>query len=178
MRIQEYIDLGKVSKEGSCPDFVWNECKFRLEENPTLSEFISFLQDGSEWGYVDYGDTWVPNNHMIEYRCWKIVSDYFTEKDKTRKIKLVSAKGGWGEMNYLIRFVDEQDEPSEADIETLNRVYDLMTEAHHLLGRPLIKFMLNGTNLDTWEMKSFRSLSDAMGHIKQAIDIREKRNDD
>lgn len=83
----------------------WFDCRFR-GENPTLGEFLSLLLKGGEWGYVEIGEKWT-FNHRFEYSSGKIVSDTFTEQEKSRKIELVSMSGGWSRMDYLVNFTED-----------------------------------------------------------------------
>lgn len=83
----------------------WFDCSFR-GENPTLGEFLSLLLEGGEWGCVEIGDRWNHNNRF-EYSHGKIVSDTFTEQEKSRKIKLVKMSGGWSMMDYLVNFIED-----------------------------------------------------------------------
>ena len=83
----------------------WFNCSFR-GENPTLGEFLSLLLKGGEWGEVEIGKKWT-HNPRFEYRSGEIVSNTFTEQEKSRKIELVRMSGGWSMMDYLVNFTED-----------------------------------------------------------------------
>lgn len=103
-KLYDRIDMGKVSRENGDCTSDWYDCRFR-GENPSLGEFLSLLLEGGELGYVDIGEKWTLN-HRFEYRWGEIVSDTFTEQEKSRKIELVRMSGGWSMMNYLVNFTE------------------------------------------------------------------------
>lgn len=111
--LYDRIIMGDYRENGDCTCSYYN-CRFR-GENPTLGEFISLLLKGGEWGEVEIGEKW-SFNRRFEYRWGEIVSDTFTEQEKSRKIELVKMYGGWSMMNYLVNFTeDETDKLNEQE---------------------------------------------------------------
>lgn len=107
-KLYDRIVMGEVSRENSDCTSDWYNCRFR-GENPTLGEFLSLLLGGGEWGHVEIGKEWSFDsiNRRFEYRFGEIVSDTFTEQEKSRKIELVKMYGGWSLMNYLVKFTED-----------------------------------------------------------------------
>ena len=103
-KLYDRIVMGDHLPNGDCTTS-WFNCSFR-GENPTLGEFLSLLLEGGEWGYVEIGERWNHNNRF-EYRSGEIVSDTFTEQEKSRKIKLIAMTGGWSNMDYLVNFTED-----------------------------------------------------------------------
>lgn len=104
-KLYDRIDLGKVGQENGDASSIWYECKFK-GENPTLGEFLSLLLEGGEFGHVEIGEKWT-FDRRFEYHWGEIVSDTFTEQEKSRKIKLVAMSGGWSRMDYLVNFTKD-----------------------------------------------------------------------
>lgn len=58
------------------------------------------LTEKGEWGYIDV------NEHRLEYRHGRIVSDNLNDAEKQTEIKDVFAYGGWSRMDYKINRAD------------------------------------------------------------------------
>lgn len=76
-------------------------------EGMTVKEFIetTLKENPGEWG--TFSSSWSSSGKIAEYKYGKLIETGFEtyNKFKDRKVKSVSANGGWSLMNYVIAVV-------------------------------------------------------------------------
>lgn len=70
----------------------------KIRKSITVQDLIDYVleEEKGEWGYIDI------NEHRLEYRYGKVISDNLTDVEKQTKIKSMFAYGGWSKMDYEV----------------------------------------------------------------------------